>query len=61
MGMSSHVLDRWALELQQFIIKFQCIQGNENAVADSISQLRTLGLYQDKGNEDIPITIEVVI
>ena len=30
-------------------------------VADAISWLRTLGLYQDNGNEDVPITKEDVI
>ena len=59
-GMSSPSLDRWALELQQFNIKFQHIQGKKNVVADALSQLRTLGLYQDKGNDDIPITTDDV-
>ena len=49
-GMSSSVLDRWALELQQFNIRFQHIQGKKNVVADAVSQLRTPGLYQDNGN-----------
>ena len=59
--MSSPVLDRWALELQQFNIKFQHIQGKKSVVADAISPLRTIGLYQENGNEDIPITTEDVI
>ena len=58
--MSSPVLDKWALELQQFDIKFQHIQGKKNVVADVISRLRTLGLYQDNDNEDVPPTIEDV-
>ena len=58
--MSSPVLDRWALELQQFNIKFQNMQGKKKIVADAISQLRTLGLYQDNGNKYIPITTEDV-
>ena len=58
--MSSPVLDRWALEHQQFNIRFQHIQGKKNVVANAISQLRTLGLYQDNGNEDIPVTTEDV-
>ena len=49
------------MELQQFNIKFQHIQGKKNVVADAISQLRTLGLYQDNGNKDIPLTTEDVI
>ena len=51
--MSSPVLDHWALELQQFDIQFKHISGKRNVVADTISQLRTLGLYQDNGNDDI--------
>ena len=50
-GMSSLVLDMWVLELQQYNIKFQHIQGKKNVVADAISQLRILGLYQDNDNE----------
>ena len=60
-GMSSPVLDRWALELQQFNIKFQHIQGKKNVVAGAISWLRTLGLYQDIDNENILLTTENVV
>ena len=59
--MSSPVLDRWALELQQFDIKFQHIHSKPNAVADAISRLKTLGLYKDNDNEDDPSTIDVVV
>ena len=59
--MSSPVLYRWALGLKQFNIKFQHIQGKKNIVAVAISQLRTLDLYQDNGNEDIPLFTEDVI
>ena len=61
MGMSSPVLDRWALELQQFDIKFQHIQGKKNVVADAVSRLRILGLYQDSSNEDVSPTVDDVI
>ena len=47
--------------LQQFNIKLQYIQGKKNVVADVISTLRTLGLYQDKNDEDVPLTTEDVI
>ena len=60
-GMLSSILDRWALELEQFNIKFQHIQGKRNVVADTISPLRTLGLYQDSGNKDVPVTTEDVV
>ena len=43
-GMSSHGLDHWALELQQFNMKFDHIQGKKNVVADMISRLRMYGL-----------------
>ena len=45
-GMLSHVLDRWALELQQFNIEFNYIEGKKNIVADAISRLKTLNLYE---------------
>ena len=54
--MSSPVPDHWALELQQFDIKFKHISGKKNVVADAISRLRTLGLYQDNGNNDVATT-----
>ena len=50
-GMSSHVSDQWALELQQFNMKFEHIQGKKNVVVDEISRLRMFGLYQNN-NED---------
>ena len=45
-GMSSPVLDCWALELQQYNIQFEHISGKKNVVADTIYWLKTLGLYQ---------------
>ena len=59
--MSSPVLDRWTLELLQFNIKFQHIQGRQNVVADAISRPKTLGLYKDNDNEDEPATIDDVV
>ena len=43
-GMSSLVLDCWALELQQFDIQFEHMSGKKNVMANAISWLRTLGL-----------------
>ena len=60
-GMSSPLLDRLDLELQQFNFRFQQIQGKRNVVADAISCLRTLVPYQDSSNEDIPVTREDVM
>ena len=49
--MLSHVLDRWALELQQFNIKFNHIEGKKNVVAEVISRLKTMNLY--KKHQDV--------
>ena len=54
--MSSLVLDHWTLGLQQSDIQFEHIPEKKNVVADVISQLRTLGLYQDNGNDDLAKT-----
>ena len=59
--MFSPVLDRWDLELQQFNIKFQHIQGKQILVADAISRLRTLGLYKHNDNEDEPAIIDDIV
>ena len=58
--MSSPVLDHWALELQQFNIQFKQISGKKNVVADAISRLRTLGLYQDNGNKNLAKMYDLV-
>ena len=55
------MLDRWALELQQFDIKFQHIQGKKNVAADAIFRLWTLDQYQDNDKEDVPSTIEEIV
>ena len=60
-GISSPVLDHWALELQQFDIQFKHISGKKNVVADATSRLRTLGLYQDNGNDDLAKTDNDVV
>ena len=56
MGISSLVLDDWALELQWFDIQFEHILGKKNVVADVISRLRTLALYQNNDNTDLAKT-----
>ena len=61
MGVPSPILDIWVLELQQFNMKFPHIQCKKNIVADTITWLRALGLYQDNSNKDIPVTTEDVI
>ena len=57
-GMSSHVLDCWALELQQFNIKFEHIQGKKNTVTDTFSRLRTIRLYQDNYTKEAQPLLE---
>ena len=59
--MSSLVFDCWALELQQFNIQFKQIMDKKIVVADAISRLRTLGLYQDNGNDDLATTNDDVV
>ena len=51
--MSSHVSDRWALELQQFNITFEHIQGKKNMVANAISWLMTFVLYHNSNYEEV--------
>ena len=60
-GMSSMVLDCWALEVQQFNIWFEHISGKKNVVANAISRGRTLGLYQDDGNTDLAKTDDNIV
>ena len=45
-------LDRWSLELQEFDISIEFIQGKLNTVADVISRLKNEGLYNEHSNED---------
>ena len=59
--MSSHVLDQWALELQQFKVKFDHIQGKKNVVADAVSRLKTFGLYQNNHNEEVQLSLKDAI
>ena len=60
-GMSSLVLDHWALKLQQFNIQLKHILGKKNMVADMISRLSILGLYQDNGNNYLAKTDDNVV
>ena len=45
-------LDRWSLELQEFDIFLEFIQGKLNTVVDVISCLKNRGLYQEHSKED---------
>ena len=51
-GMNIIKLDRWLLELQEFDISLEFIQGKLNTVADVISRLKNGGLYNEHSNEE---------
>ena len=51
-GMNITKLDRWSLELQEFDISLEFIQGKLNTVANVISCLKNGGLYQEHSKED---------
>ena len=46
-GMKIAKLDRWAMLLQEYDIKFIHIKGKDNILADAISRLHTLDIYED--------------
>ena len=50
-GMNITKLDRWSLELQEFDIYLEFIQGKLNTVTDAIRHLMIEGLYQEHSNE----------
>ena len=51
-------LDRWSLELQEFDISLEFIQGKLNKITDAISRLKNKGLYIEHSNEK-PTTVTV--
>ena len=50
-GMNIAKLDRWSLELQEFDISLEFIQGKLNKIANVISRLKNEGLYVEHSNE----------
>ena len=46
-GMKSQTMDRWALQLQQYNVKYEHIAGKKNVVADAISCLEAANLYEE--------------
>ena len=46
-GMEIAKLDRWAMMLQEYDIKFVHIKGKDNILADAISRLCTINIYED--------------
>ena len=51
-GMNITKLDRWSLELQEFDISLEFIQGKLNTVANVMSHLKNGGLYEEYSKED---------
>ena len=61
-GMKSKTVDRWALELQQYNIKFQHVAGKDIVVADAISDLKTASLYKKRlYSINIPVNLDSLI
>ena len=58
-GMSITKLDRWSLELQEFDISLEFIQGKLNTVTDVISCLRNEGLYHKHSNREQKVNTKV--
>ena len=56
-GMNITKLDRWSLELQEFDISIEFIQGKLNTVADVISRLKNEGLYKEHSVENHKIKV----
>ena len=50
-GMNIAKLDRWSMELQEFDISLEFIQGKLNKIADVISRLKNEGLYIEHFDE----------
>ena len=47
-------LDRWAMLLQEYNITFCNIKGKDNILADAISQLRMINIYEDPTEDRLP-------
>ena len=58
-GMNITKLDRWSLELQEFDISLEFIQGKLNTVTDVISHLRNEGLYHEHSNSEQKVNAKV--
>ena len=58
-GMNITKLDRWSLELQEFDISLEFIQGKLNTVTDIISHLRNEGLYHEHSNKEQKVNTTV--
>ena len=57
-GMNIAKLDRWSLELQEFDISLEFIQGKLNKIANVILRLKNEGLYVEHSNEK-PVSVKI--
>ena len=55
-GMKIAKLDRWAMLLQEYDIKFIHIKGKDNILAGVISRLHTLDIYEDPTEDKVKPT-----
>ena len=60
MGMKSKTMERWALELQQYNVKFIHVAGKENVVADAISCLKSANLYEEQKDHKVSKTPQMM-
>ena len=58
-GMNITKLDRWSLELREFDISLEFIQGKLNTVTNVISHLRNEGLYHEHSNREQKVNTKV--
>ena len=57
-GINIAKLDRWPLELQEFDISLEFIQGKLNKIANIISRHKNEGLYVEHSNEK-PVSVKI--
>ena len=59
-GMKSKTMDRWALKLQQYSIKFQHVAVKDNVITDAILCLQTANLYKELKDREVSKTPEFI-
>ena len=58
--MKRQTMDRWALDLQQYNVKFKHVAGKKLVVADAISCLKAVNLYEDLNDHKVSRTPETI-
>ena len=58
--MKSKTIDRWALKLQQYNIKFQHVASKDNIIAEAISHLKTVNLNEEPKGQEVSKTPESI-